>query len=72
MSITLPAAQVTRIKERVGPRGFSAYVWEVLEREARREALLEWLAEIERQHGPIPDEVLERVRKEWPAAGAVL
>ncbi len=65
VSVSLPAPLLERIRERVGSRGVSRYVAEALEHEERRQALRDWLAEQEREHGPVPDEVLEEVRREW-------
>ena len=65
LSVSLPAPLVERIKEKVGTRGVSRYVAQALEHEERREALREWLADQDRTHGPVPDEVMQEVRRQW-------
>jgi hypothetical protein len=56
---------VERIKEKVGSRGLSRYVAEALEHEERRQALRDWLADQDRQHGPVPDDVMQEARRQW-------
>lgn len=68
VSVSLPAPLVERIKARVGTRGVSRYVAQALEGEERREALRAWLVSQEAEHGPIPDEVMEEVRRQWLGA----
>jgi hypothetical protein len=65
VSVTLPSALVERIKARVGPRGVSRYIAEALEAEERREALRAWLASQDVEHGPVPADVMEEVRRQW-------
>jgi len=67
VSVSLPSGLVERIRNRVGIRGLSQYVARALEAEERREALRAWLAGEEAEHGPIPQEVMEEVRREWLA-----
>jgi len=43
----------------------SVYVAHALEQEERREALRGWLAEQDRRHGAVPDEVIQEVRRQW-------
>lgn len=68
VSLSLPAPLVERIKQRVGSRGVSGYVAEALEHEERRQALREWLSGQDHEHGPIPDEVMGEVRRQWLGA----
>jgi len=68
VSVSLPAPLVERIKQKVGSRGVSGYVAQALEHEERREALREWLAGQDRKHGPIPDDVMREVRRQWLGA----
>jgi hypothetical protein len=65
VSVTLPSALLDRVKERVGARGVSSYVARALEAEERREALRAWLAGQDAEHGPIPAEVMDEVRRQW-------
>ena len=65
VSVTLPASLLERIKARVGDRGVSRYVAQALEAEERRDELRSWLAAQDAEFGPVPDEVMEQVRREW-------
>jgi hypothetical protein len=65
VSVSLPSPLVERIKQKVGARGVSRYVAHALEQEERREALRGWLADQDGQHGPIPDDVMKEVRRQW-------
>jgi post-segregation antitoxin (ccd killing protein) len=65
VSVSLPQGLVGRIKDRVGSRGLSRYVAEALEAEERRQALRDWLSGQEAEHGPIPEDVMEEVRRQW-------
>lgn len=65
VSVTLPSPLLERIRARVGPRGVSRYVAQALEAEERREALRAWLAGQDAEHGPVPAEVMEDVRRQW-------
>ncbi len=71
VSVSLPAPLVRRIKEKVGSRGVSRYVTEALEHEERRQALRDWLASQDRIHGPVPDDVMQEVRRQWLGADNV-
>ncbi len=68
VSVSLPAPLVKRIKKKVGSRGLSRYVAEALEHEERRQALRDWLADQDREHGPVPDGVVQEVRRQWLGA----
>jgi hypothetical protein len=65
VSVTLPARLLERLRRQVGKRELSGYVARVLEEEERRVALRSWLAEQANEHGPLPPEILEEVRREW-------
>jgi len=71
VSVSLPAPLVDRIKSKVGSRGLSRYVAEALEHEERRQALRDWLADREDEHGPVPDDVMKEVRRQWLGADSV-
>lgn len=70
VSVTMPSPLVERIKARVGVRGVSRYVAQALEAEERREALRAWLASQDAEHGAVPAEVLDEVRREWLGAAS--
>lgn len=71
VSVSLPAPLVERIKKKVGSRGVSRYVAQALEAEERRQALRDWLGEQDREHGPVPDDVMREVRRQWLGADSV-
>lgn len=71
VSVSLPAPLVERIKNKVGSRGLSRYVAAALEHEERRQALRDWLADQDQEHGPVPDEVMQEVRRQWLGADSV-
>ena len=72
VSVTLPADLLDQIRERVGPGNLSRHLSEVLEEDERRLALRGWLDQMEAEHGPIPEEAIEEVRRRWPTARVVL
>jgi len=71
VSVSLPAPLVERIKKKVGSRGVSRYVAEALEHEERRQALRDWLADQDQEYGPVPDDVMKEVRRQWLSADSV-
>jgi post-segregation antitoxin (ccd killing protein) len=68
VSVTLPSPLLERIKGRVGARGVSRYVAQALEAQEHREALRDWLSGQNEEHGPVPADILEEVRKQWLGA----
>lgn len=71
ISVSLPAPLVERIKDKVGSRGVSRYVAEALQHEERRQALRDWLADQDQEHGPIPEDLMQEVRRQWLDADGV-
>jgi hypothetical protein len=57
VSVSLHAGNIRAIKERVGARGFSAYVDSAVERQIERDLLEEALQANEAACGPIPQEL---------------
>lgn len=68
VSVSLPAPLVERINKKVGSRGVSRYVADALEHEERRQAPRDWLGEQDREHGPVPDDLMQEVRRQWLGA----
>jgi len=62
VSVTLPKRLVESARARAGERGFSAYVAEGLRLAEHMADLDEFLS----QAPPVPDEIMEEVRKAWP------
>jgi hypothetical protein len=53
-------------RARTGAGGFSRYVSDAVEREIRHDMLGELIEELEAEYGPVPPEVREQTRREWP------
>jgi hypothetical protein len=65
VSITLPSALRNKVASRADERGLSAYVAEVLAREERRLALIDFLDYMDEKYGPPTDEELARADERW-------
>ena len=65
VSVTLDADLVAEIKTEVGVRGFSAYLNETIKRRRQHERLRRYLADLDEEYGPVPDEVRHQVEREW-------
>jgi hypothetical protein len=66
VSVSLRAGNIRAIKERVGARGFSAYVDAAVERQIERDLLEEALQANEKESGPIPQPLREEGRGAVP------
>jgi len=66
VSVSMPEALTVAIRERTGPGGFSRFVAEAADRRLRKELLSEYLDELDAIYGPVPPEIKEQVRREWP------
>ena len=74
VTLTLDADQLEQLRKLVGARSLSAAVDnavnEYLARIRHLDAVDEWLAEMERDYGPVPEEALEwaaQIVDEWEA-----
>lgn len=63
VSITMPEMAVEAARERVGGRGLSSYVAAAVEQQLRRDALRDWVREMDAEHGPVPAEDLAAARE---------
>lgn len=77
VTLTLDAGALDELRRLVGARSLSATVDAAvaayLERVRHLRAVDEWLAEMEREHGPVPTETLEWAAQlvgQWDAARA--
>lgn len=68
VSLTLEQSLLAEAREAVGARGLSAFVNRALRQQLQRDRLTRLLTELEQEHGPIDEQVLEEVRQSWPAA----
>jgi hypothetical protein len=66
VSVSMPEELADAVRTRTGAGGFSRYVTEAVSREIRHDLLGELLDEFEAEHGPIPEELIEQARREWP------
>ena len=66
LSVSVPSKLVAALRRRVGPRGVSGFVARAIAHELEREQLGAFLAELEREHGPVPKAALVRARRSWP------
>ncbi|MGQ0845286.1 MAG: hypothetical protein ACT4QF_14255 [Sporichthyaceae bacterium] len=71
VSVTLPKHLVDSARARAGAGGFSAYLAEGLRLAEHLADLDEFLAAHAAEHGPIPPDVMEEVRRAWPDPLAV-
>src|SRR3954447_14973108 len=63
VSVSLRAGNIRAIKERVGARGFSAYVNAAVERQIERDLLEEALQANENAAGPIPQSLRDEAEE---------
>jgi hypothetical protein len=59
-TVTLDTELLTSIKNRVGERGVSRYLNGALRKQLQHDSMGEYLAERERERGPIPEDILRR------------
>ena len=66
LSVSMPHKLASAARKRAGRRGLSSFVARAVARELEREALGEFLDELDKTLGPVPDAEIKRVRREWP------
>jgi Arc/MetJ-type ribon-helix-helix transcriptional regulator len=66
VSVSMPVELIETVRARAGKGGFSHYVSEAVRHQVKRDLLDDLLAELEAEHGPVPEELLEQARREWP------
>lgn len=67
VSVTLDADLVAEIKTEIGAREFSRFVNETLALDLQRRRLERLERELEKEYGPIPDEVQREIDShDWP------
>lgn len=67
VSLTLDEELLAEAREAVGSRGLSRYVNRALRHQLQHDRLGVLLDELAREHGPIDPQVMEEVRRRWPA-----
>lgn len=63
VSLTMPRKLASAARRRAGLRGLSSFVARAVARELEREALGEFLDELDAELGPVPDAELKRARR---------
>lgn len=66
VSLTLDRDLVRQARARGGRRGLSSFVDSALRLQLQHERLRALLEEMDAEHGPIAEDILEEVRREWP------
>jgi len=66
LSVSVPGELAAAVRRRVGARGLSGFVARALAHELEREQLGAFLAELERDLGPISKAALSKARRAWP------
>jgi hypothetical protein len=66
VSVSMPEELAEAVRARTGTGGFSRYVTEAVNREIRHDLLGDLIEELEAEYGPVPPEVREETRREWP------
>lgn len=62
-SISMPASTSEDVRERVGSRGFSAYVANAVARQLERDALDDVIGRMEAKHGPVAEDEVAAIMK---------
>jgi hypothetical protein len=65
VSITIPASLKAKVAARASDTNFSSYVSEVLAREERRRALIDFLDYMDEKYGPPTEEQLAEADRRW-------
>lgn len=65
LSVSVPSELAKSVRRRVGPRGLSGFVARAMQHELEREQLAGFLAELDKELGPLPEAALTRARRAW-------
>lgn len=66
VSVSMPEELAEAVRIRTGSGGFSRYVTEAVEREIGHDLLGDLISELESEHGPVSQELLDEASREWP------
>jgi hypothetical protein len=66
VSVSMPEELTEAVRARTGAGGFSRYVTDAVQEQVRLDLLDELSAELAAEYGPIPAEIREQTRREWP------
>lgn len=65
VSVSLDESVLAEARERVGGRGLSSYVNAAVRRQLQHDRVGEFLARMDAESGPVPNELLEEARRTW-------
>jgi hypothetical protein len=66
VSVSMPEDLAAAVRERTGAGGFSRYVAEAVEEKLRLDRLDDLSAYLEAKFGPVPEEVVQEMLRQWP------
>ncbi|HUA30650.1 MAG TPA: hypothetical protein VMC03_17330 [Streptosporangiaceae bacterium] len=66
VSVSMPEELADAVRARTGSGGFSRYVTDAVSREFQHDLLGELLDELDAEYGPVPEELIQQARREWP------
>jgi Arc/MetJ-type ribon-helix-helix transcriptional regulator len=66
VSVSMPEELADAVRARTGAGGFSRYVSDAVQEQIRQDLLDDLAAELEAEYGPIPEELVEQARRQWP------
>ena len=69
VSVSIPEDLTDAVRDRVGRGAFSQYVTAAVARQLEVDMLAELAAVLEAEFGPVPEDMLEEARREWPDYG---
>jgi hypothetical protein len=65
LSISVPKELARSVRRRVGARGLSSFAARAIRHELERAQLGDYLAELDRDLGALPEDVLDEARAAW-------
>ena len=66
-SVSVEEELASRVEEHVGDRGLSGFVARAVEHELERDALAEYLDELDEHFGKVPAQLVEQYDALWPS-----
>jgi hypothetical protein len=66
VSVSMPEELTAAVRARTGAGGFSRYVTDAVEEQIRLDLLDDLIADFEAEHGPVPEELVQKAMREWP------
>lgn len=66
VSVSMPEELTEAVRARTGAGGFSRYVTDAVQEQIRHDMLGDLIAEFEAKYGPIPYNLIEKAKREWP------